>query len=343
MKTRICPLCDQPMKKKHHCDSCNSFVWKPMYLDIHYNTGNQYEWDCSYDAKSHDYDYRDDGSVTMMPSETTERRGRKKFRGVEEIQFPDYTTSRNYRRQESRASRKKGGCLKRFVLIMFLLSMLLTVFEIIFVMVADVGAEIVASPEPDIMIEEDWDGNAWIDSEAERIELSDDDVMSMGEECNGYMHMDVNQEEVLTDIELMLIATLGSTNSIEYSKESYNYAYDYGNGEMDTYYSTDQTYFLDDIIGAYYGISWDTYSGNLHEIYFEMYDRDAAELLYAATMQNLTKSDGFCSEEFQSMMSVAEDEGYVFFNTEGFEVYISYYGESIGYETSYYISITKSM
>ena len=69
MKVRICPLCDQPMKKAHHCDSCDSFIWKPLYMDIHYNTGTMQEEDCSYDVKEHDYEYLDDGSVTMMPSE----------------------------------------------------------------------------------------------------------------------------------------------------------------------------------------------------------------------------------------------------------------------------------
>ena len=68
MKVRICPLCDQPMKKTHRCDNCHSFVWKPQYMDIHYNTDTVQGKDCSYDSKSHDYAYHDDGSVTMMPS-----------------------------------------------------------------------------------------------------------------------------------------------------------------------------------------------------------------------------------------------------------------------------------
>ena len=67
MRTRICPLCDQPMKKAHYCDSCNSFVWKPVYIDIHYNTSGSSGQDCAYDAVQHDYSYHEDGSVTTMP------------------------------------------------------------------------------------------------------------------------------------------------------------------------------------------------------------------------------------------------------------------------------------
>lgn len=68
MKVRVCPLCDQPMKKMHHCDNCNSFIWKPQYIDIHYNTDTVQGSDCSFGAEPHDYDYCEDGSVTMMPS-----------------------------------------------------------------------------------------------------------------------------------------------------------------------------------------------------------------------------------------------------------------------------------
>ena len=114
MKTRICPLCDQPMKKKHHCDSCNSFIWKPIYLDIHYSTGSPYEADCSFDAMPHEYTYRDDGSVTMMPSSQHDKETKKKFRGVDEIELPSRTASKRSRKKSTSTPKKKGGCLKKF-------------------------------------------------------------------------------------------------------------------------------------------------------------------------------------------------------------------------------------
>ena len=50
MIVKICPLCDSEMKKAHYCDVCNSFVWKPTILDVHYNTDSRGrgEIDCSY-------------------------------------------------------------------------------------------------------------------------------------------------------------------------------------------------------------------------------------------------------------------------------------------------------
>ena len=67
MKVRICPLCDQPMNKAHHCDTCDSFVWKPLYLDIHYNTDQMQGPDCSYHQQEHTCDYEKDGSVKSVP------------------------------------------------------------------------------------------------------------------------------------------------------------------------------------------------------------------------------------------------------------------------------------
>ena len=117
------------MKKQHHCDSCNSFVWKPVYLDIHYSTADFQGEDCSYDAVKHDYVYKDNGTVTMMPSEKYKKTETKKFRGVDEIDFP--ATSRGKNTSATTKSGKKGGCLKSTSIFAFLLWFLFIFAEII--------------------------------------------------------------------------------------------------------------------------------------------------------------------------------------------------------------------
>ena len=130
MKTRICPLCDQPMRKQHHCDICHSFVWKPVYLDIHYSTAEFQGEDCSYDAMNHDYEYKENGSVTMMPSERTETNKNRKFRGAEEIDFP--TVPRAPKTSSTGKSGKKDGCLKSSSIFALLIWLLFVFAEIIF-------------------------------------------------------------------------------------------------------------------------------------------------------------------------------------------------------------------
>ena len=41
MILKICPYCDSVMTKKHHCDACNSFVWKAQEIEGDYKM--QYE------------------------------------------------------------------------------------------------------------------------------------------------------------------------------------------------------------------------------------------------------------------------------------------------------------
>ena len=129
MKTRICPLCDQPMKKQHHCNICNSFVWKPLYLDIHYSTSEFPGEDCSYDAEKHDYVYKDDGTVTMMPSENYEKNEIKKFRGGDQIDFS--TELRGKKTSATTTHRKKDGCLKSTSILAVVLWLLFAFAEFI--------------------------------------------------------------------------------------------------------------------------------------------------------------------------------------------------------------------
>ncbi len=105
MRTRICPLCDQPMKKAHYCDSCNSFVWKPVYIDIHYNTSGSSGQDCAYDAVQHDYSYHEDGSVTTMP--VPERKPvLKRHPKTEKWEAPGFVRFTAARRQAGKIIRK---------------------------------------------------------------------------------------------------------------------------------------------------------------------------------------------------------------------------------------------
>ena len=129
MKTRICPLCDQPMRKQHHCDICHSFVWKPVYLDIHYSTAEFQGEDCSYDAMNHDYEYKENGSVTMMPSERDSTDQKRKFRGVEEIEFP--TAPRAKKTTSTPVPGKKGGRLKSTSILIVLFYLLFAFAEVI--------------------------------------------------------------------------------------------------------------------------------------------------------------------------------------------------------------------
>lgn len=339
MKTRICPLCDQPMKKKHHCDSCNSFIWKPIYLDIHYSTGSPYEADCSFDAMPHEYTYRDDGSVSMMPSERHDTETKKRFRGVDEIEIPSRTASKRSRKNLTNTPKKKGGCLKKISIIILILSLFSTVVEIVFSMISDVGASFLV-PEPDISIEENWNVGDEFDPGTEEIEYTVDEVMDMGEECTAYSHIDVKWTDFVLAFEGKADG-LDPNHTIEYFESTQNWAYDLGS-EVETYFLTSRMYDLE-LDAGYYEMTWDTYSGRLHSLDFDVSGEDWPEYYFKQTMYALDLDGEVLTKEFQKQLSVAQDEGYVFYDTEGYEIYISYFEGGDDYESSYYISITRSI
>ena len=325
MKVRVCPLCDQPMKKMHHCDNCNSFIWKPQYIDIHYNTDTVQGSDCSFGAEPHDYDYCEDGSVTMMPSRKKENRNEQK-------------TYENRTDGERRApSRAKA------------IAILAVAFSIISIVVELVGNIAVEYPSKvqdintDLNVYNDTveeDGEDWYssDSYGERTDYTDEEVMAGGQECTGMTHMELTADEFFSAAE-PLLAEL-SVETDDYSDSSGNYSYYYDSDYFYTYFTQERMYNMPYDIGSYYNVSWDTYSGKLHEISFNVYGSQHAEDFYVSSMQVLTGDGETFREEFQKQQSVSEKEEYVFFYTEDYEVYINYYE---GDSDSYYVSIVKAM
>ena len=125
-----------------------------------------------------------------------------------------------------------------------------------------------------------------------------------------------------------------------FSDESNNYAYEYDDDYSYTYFVQERMYDMDMDIAYYYNVSWDTFSKKLHEVSYNVCDSERAEAFYAATMQALTGDGEKFRKEFGKQRETAEEDEYVFFETEGYEIYINYYK---GYSESYYVSIVKTM
>ena len=349
MKVRVCPLCDQPMKKAHRCDACNSFIWKPEYVDIHYNTDTVHGDDCSYDSQAHDYKYRDDGSVTMMPS-----RKKKKARASENSEWTtgNSTTAGTYKKYQKTYSsrtvserRGASGKAKLIIILVIVFSIISAVIEVISTLEEKVTADISGIfSENSIRAteaypsEEEADDWAVSDEDAGRVEYSDEEVAALGSECTGYEHMDITAEEFMAVLEPELLKLGVDTES--FSDSSNNYSYDYGKDNFYSYFVQERMYDMDTDIGYYYNVAWDTFSKRLHEVSYNVYDSERAGEFFVSTMQALAGDGESFREEFQKQRGIAEKDEYVFFDVDGYEVYINYYE---GYEDSYYISITKTM
>lgn len=345
MKVRICPLCDQPMKKAHRCDYCHSFVWKPQYMDIHYNTDTIQGKDCSYDSKPHDYEYHDNGSVTMMPSKKKPKKERQpqSFEQRKTESYKDY--QKPYRSEASAGKRNASGKAKLIIILLMVFAIISTVIEVIGSFtermpfdISGAGSNDVVRETQQIYGDEDEDDGYSSSGDGERIEYTDEEVMAGGKECTGIEHMEVTMDAFIAAVEPELSALGVDTSS--FSDESNNYSYDYGDDYSYTYFVQERMYDMDIDIGYYYNVSWDTFSKKLHEVSYNVYDSERAEAFYVSTMQALTGDGEKFRKEFQKQREVAEKDEYVFFDTDGYEIYINYYE---GYSESYYISIVKTV
>lgn len=339
MRIRKCPLCDQPMKKQHRCDSCNSFIWKPEYIDVHFNTEVTGGANCSYDSEAHERVYNDDGSVTSMPSKK-----RSSYGGEGDREPEAYDTYKKHH-EDIGSVKKKNGAGRLIVIVVAVIVLMTVLPEIILGIFRIFESE--PSPEPfyGYLTTEDEteDDDDWVfsDSYGKRTEYSDEEVIAGGRECTGMTHIDMDKEHFVSAAE-SLLAEMGVDVS-DHSEESSNFSYDYGNNNIHSYYSSVRMYYLEKPAGSYYNIDWDTATGNLHTVSFDVMDREGAEKLYIMSMQAITGNGEHYRDAFLENLDTAEEEGYVFYYDGDFEIYIAFsHYESIN-EDSYYISIDKGM
>lgn len=84
MIVRICPMCDSEMNKRHYCEACRSWIWKPQMLDVHFNSSSRGrgEIDCSYGEEHDAYHHMMGSDNQYYQNEQTSQKGRKKAAGA---------------------------------------------------------------------------------------------------------------------------------------------------------------------------------------------------------------------------------------------------------------------
>ena len=116
MKEYMCPYCDQRMKKKHRCDNCHSFVWKPVEIESHPEVFIDPQDDPISQAISDEkYNY---GSPSGKLSEYT-------------VDIPPQDGSgAKKKKKKERKERPAGTLLSRIVLIVIIIIVLLSVIAL---------------------------------------------------------------------------------------------------------------------------------------------------------------------------------------------------------------------
>lgn len=332
MKEYMCPYCDQRMKKKHRCSNCHSFVWKPVVIDSHPEVFVDTEPDYISQAISDEkYRYGNSDRYVSMdahPYDNAHGGGQQDAYAYEDKSKPSTykvdIPSGNKQKKEKRKKRKKEGRKGN------ILGRIFVIFIIILAIFYVIG-------QAD---EEGWfeDGEDY-SYEEDETELTDDQVIAAGEECTGDYHMDVDKDDYIAWIEGTLVGTYFGAD--DYSQDSRNLLYDYGDGDTTSYYEVTRMYTFSDDVGGYYLVDWDTASERLHRISFSANDLTMIDELIRNVWTFLDPEADTGSAAYSRMLedifAEAKAEGY-YSDYEGeYSFYISY-SEYTGGEEYWYVS-----
>ncbi len=312
MKVRLCPYCDQEMKKAHRCDACKSFVWKANEVDVHYNSGNR-RWDeesCAYDLK-HD----------------------PLHNGVE---MPKYTTS-TVKTSAERVKPKinttysRGRFRARFSLIIIILVIIYSFFQAISGSVGNNNfnygvEEVWPETAPAYVVEDDWsdnDSEYAVENEFELVynEMLESDIQSYTDACDHYVHMDTTAEAVNNAIIKFLDSKgldsyceryfSGYTNSSAYYfEEFYEYIYNYA--PLEDY-------------DSYIQVSSDAVTNEIHNIQIALTDMELCKEITKIIVQECLGNYDVTEEEYNSFFDLddEDDNNYLSFGVNEVNVYYS--------------------
>lgn len=312
MKVKICPLCDSEMKKSHYCDACNSWIWRPEILDIHYNAQQRGlgEEDCAYgtehDTKDHGANRYGKFSDVFKKNVKSSHEPKSKS-SHEEI----YGTSaqNNARKHEQRKAsgtdaeenkRKAGGCLGKIVLAIIVLNAILGVIG------SSVGNWIDDLLDGDLtdrvedIIDNLGSGDDDLSQEVgddDYIELSDEDVSNYPDGCDGYGHFEFTDEEAHQLITAWAGTEYGREPNTSSPSED-NYIYRYDESEM-VYLQKVVYYSLDENGDDYVMVYSDSVTGKLHSITASMADEEKAKSFYLAMVPALDTAGERSSKEWE--------------------------------------------
>ncbi len=290
MRIRMCPYCDHEMTKRHHCDTCNSFVWKADMVDIHFNHDQRRgDVDCAYPENAADwqkhrgsnYDaakaaskHSKQSRVTVVrtaqpqpnqgrAAQTNARRGANSGRTARQTSnsaaYPQMNAAGQTSYQGGRPPGSKPQARKK--------SNVFVVILIIWILIIAIGVigNLLSKFSRDDIPAEDSDGYR---------ELTHEEVMEMGQECNAFGHFDLDGLELYRE----MLAAFGEDFGIAYPEnDSESREPDLQVREENTimegeygYTSFEMTYDFPFEDGRYLMVSCDSFSGRLHEVRFSM-------------------------------------------------------------------------
>lgn len=316
MKIKTCPYCDSVMAKKHRCDVCNSFVWKPSEVEGNYKMQETY--DESWPQQSNSVQNQKDTSKKASPKKASPKK----------------------------AVQKESGKGKKAAVVIFWLCAALIVLAGF--IESDTGQEIKwavedffeelsdgsKTPETEdvLAFEETYDWyNIDVENPKENFEngiwqyesggeVTAEEVISKGEECTEKVHFPIPKDTVISELtayakNVLKVPEVDITVS---DMPSANYVYHTGSYESTNFEQYTHIHFGES--SAVISVDYDTVSKNLHSISMMEVSRDKVPEVIKLFVNIV---DGEVSESFIDECLNFGDDTYTFTYGDGYRIYVS--------------------
>ena len=328
MILKICPYCDSVMTKKHHCDACNSFVWKAQEIEGDYKM--QYETpEPNVSQKTYGYDQKT-GEKTIHKKKSHQKKTHKKPAVIFWICFfviiiGSFLTS------------DTGKDFIREVKYFF--------SDIFSDSGNDAGNGGVSAYDEET--EDEYDLYNFNPENAEQKfadgiwqyetggSLEEADVLERGEECNSYVHFPIKLDEGVEAVVAFCKEhmKLSEQDIVVESYPSDNYVMHIGKNEKIQLEKRTAIYDNRDDVEVYMNVEADTATENLHQITATVESEEEARAVIGFMVK--TVSGTAAEKDFIDRCLIFDDEhDFTFTKGDGFEIYVSHS------DSDYYVSVS---
>lgn len=286
MMQRICPVCDQVMKHAHYCSACHSWVKDPVYMNVTYYLNERHpknEAHCSYHNAEEEHTNAGAERRKAVRSSSGRERSVKTERAVR-------TTEKGASGQSKMVIEKKNPVRKLILLYIFLM-VVIWLFRLLSGM-AGSFSDITGSIFDSI-------------SGSDFRELTDEEARAYGGPCTDEPHFEVTIEalkspirELFDTCQIPLAGTDTYSHNTVYSDET-------------TWFSSTETYYMEaEDTYAYVDFDYDTATGQLHQIYLSVPERDSITVLTKQFLLMLNDADAWDMEQKHRSDAADLDELY---------------------------------
>lgn len=363
MKQKICPICDGKLKG-NYCPFCRKIVRNPVEWDVAYYLNErhpQWETGCNYHSESveqkagfyNPYQQQETADVYLKQDSGTESSDSQKKKGADSPRkaAKSSKSKKNTKsfHQNTDSPKKKGR--RPIWKVVLTVAGIWMAAEIVLILVSYAVSELEWNPVPEPETRQEaeraeeiqWDiefseettqtaEDGW--SVDEISELSDAEVIEMGEPCNTHYHFPVAQEAFLEKLtgyldekELLISDTIqSSTNFIypAYTEGEYLTSYDQ---YYTCYLRKAETEEINYKTGIY--MNYDTVSGELHWVEIDMEDREEAFGAIRWAAETLGEMAGFPHSEetaqqiYEELQAEELGKEWRFFEVEEYSLSVS--------------------